>query len=309
MHSVRNFFDYFPTSPQIRSWGLQATSYGQSHVPPRTSYPSGRHPKGHHFDWEQGRTLQDYQIIYVHSGHGTFESSASKTRKICAGTIFILFPGIWHRYRPDFATGWTESWIELNGPIMDQFLKKGIIDPKKPVRRIQAVEEVEPLLESGHRLARMKPPLFSVRIAFLAAEILTVSRSSAGLHQSAPTRIEALISKAQNLLAKNLERNISGEQIAQDFGIAYSHFRRAFKRQTGFSPKQYRIEIRHRRVKDLLRNSSLTIKEISEQLGYNSTYHLSIDFSKRSGIPPTKWRLKDRPQVRVLPCGSILEIP
>jgi hypothetical protein len=75
-------------------------------------------------------------MIYVHSGQGTFESSASKTRKIGPGTIFILFPGIWHRYRPDFATGWTESWIELNGPNMDQFLKKRIIDvvPEKRAR-------------------------------------------------------------------------------------------------------------------------------------------------------------------------------
>jgi AraC-like DNA-binding protein len=291
---VRNFFDYFPVLPQIHAWGIQATSFGQSRVPPETSYPSGSHPKGHLFGWEQGRTLQDYQMIYIHSGFGTFASSASKTQRIGPGTIFILFPGIWHRYRPDVATGWTESWIELNGPIMDQLQKKGIIAPSKPVCRMRAVEEVESLLEIGSNLARTKPPLFSIRIAFLAVEILTISRSGARMNHSAPTRMEALISKAQNLLAKNLERKVSGEQIAQDFGIAYSHFRRAFKRQTGFSPKQYRTEIRHRRVKDLLQNSILTIKEISEQLGYYSTYHLSTEFSKRAGSPPTKWRIVNR---------------
>jgi AraC-like DNA-binding protein len=291
---VQNYFDYFPVSPQIRAWGLHATSFGQSQVPPKTRYPMGGHPEGHHFAWKQGRTLQDYQMIYIRKGKGTFESSASKPRNIGPGMIFILFPGIWHRYRPDFATGWTESWIELNGPNMDQMQKRGIIKPQEPVCRIRAVEEVEALLDSAHRLTRMKPPLFSVRIACLAVEILTLLRPGSGRHRTAPNRMESLISKAQGLLAQNLDRNISGEQIALDFGIAYSHFRREFKRQTGFSPKQYRIEIRYRRVKDLLRNSSLTIKEISERLGYDSAYHLSFDFSKRSGMPPTKWRLEDR---------------
>jgi AraC-like DNA-binding protein len=290
---AHNFFDYFPASAQIRAWGLHATSFGHGQVPPGTNYPTGRHPEGHRLNWEQGRTLQDYQLIYIHRGRGTFESSVSKPRTIGPGTLFILFPGIWHRYRPDFTTGWTESWIELNGPSMDQFRKRGIIGPKRPVYQIRAVEEIEALLESGRQLARTKPPLFSVRLAFLAAEILTLLRSGPSGQRDAPTHMEALISKAQNLIAQNPDGNTSGTEIARDSGVAYSHFRREFKRQTGFSPKQYQIEIRHRPVKDLLRNSNLTIKEIAEQLGYNSTYHLSVEFSKRTGRPPTKWRLTD----------------
>jgi DNA-binding CsgD family transcriptional regulator len=55
--------------------------------------------------------------------------------------------------------------------------------------------------------------------------------------------------------------------LAKEFGVGYSYFRREFKKQTGFSLKQYQIELRLRRVKDLLQREALSIKEIAEQLG------------------------------------------
>jgi AraC-like DNA-binding protein len=291
---VQNFFDYFPVSPKARSWGLYATSFGRVRVPPNTIYPPSRHPERHHFAWDQGRTLQEYQMIYIQGGRGSFESSSTKTRKIGPGTTFLLFPGIWHRYRPDFGAGWTESWIELSGPYMDQLRKAGIIDPKNPVYRMRVVDEVEDLLEAAHHLVRTKPPAFSVRLGLLAVQILTLLHPSSLRRQAVPRRMERLISEAQALLAQNLEAGFSAEQIARQLGIGYSYFRREFKGQTGFSPKQYHIEIRHRRAKDMLRNSSLTIKEISERLGYHSPYHLSSDFSQRAGLPPTQWRSDGR---------------
>jgi len=287
---MQNFFDYFPASPKMRSWGLYATSFGQVQVPPHTAYPPGGHPEGHHFDWKQGRTLQEYQILYIREGRGIFESALTKPKKIKPGTIFLLFPGVWHRYRPDPATGWTESWIELNGSYLDHLRASSVIDPKNPVHPVSAVEEVESLWEAIQRLVRHRPPHFLIRLGFHAMQILILLRTTSSRHQKAPPRIHRIVAEAQVRLAQALVKDVSVEQVARAFGIGYSYFRREFKHQTGFSPKQYRIEIRHRRAKDLLRNSKLTVKEISEQLGYSSSYHLSLDFSKRTGLPPTRWR-------------------
>jgi len=119
---------------------------------------------------------------------------------------------------------------------------------------------------------------------------LILLRSSSSRRQTAPRRIDRIISEAQALYARNLGKSSSAEQIARQLGIGYSYFRKEFKYRTGFSPKQYQIEIRHRRARDLLRNTNLTVKEISERLGYHSPYHLSLDFSKRNGLPPIRWR-------------------
>ena len=291
---AQNYFAYFPIAPKDRSWGVHATSFGRVRVPPNTAYPPGNHPGGHQFAWEQGRTLQDYQLLYIHEGEGTFEATGIKRRKLTRASLFLLFPGVWHRYRPELSTGWIESWIELNGPYMDQLRAAGIIDPKNPVYQIEAPDEIEGLFETAHRWVRAKSPGYSIRLGLLAVQILTLLRTGSPRQQTVPRRIEHLVSESQALLAQNLEKNISAEQIARKLSIGYSYFRREFKRQTGFSPKQYRIEIRHRRARDLLRSTSLTVKEISEQLSYHSPYHLSIDFSRRTGLSPTKWRAASR---------------
>jgi AraC-like DNA-binding protein len=290
----QNFYAYFPVAPKHRSWGLHASSFGHVRTPQGAAYPPGVHPEGHQLDWEHGRTLQDYQLIYIHEGGGTIETHATKRRKLTRASLFILFPGVWHRYRPDAATGWAETWIEVNGPYMDQLRSSAIIDPKNPVYQIEATDEVEGLLDTAHRWARAKAPGFSIRLSLLAVQILTLLRSGAQRHQKVPRRIEHLVSQSQALLAQHLEKSISAEQIARQLGIGYSYFRREFKRQTGFSPKQYRIEIRHRHARDLLRNTDLTVKEISERLSYHSPYHLSVDFSRRTGQSPTKWRTASR---------------
>lgn len=287
---TQNFFNYFPVAPMDRSWGLYATSFGQARVPPKAVYPPSGHPAGHHFAWNQGRTLHEYQLLYIHAGRGSFESSLTKRKKVERGTVFLLFPGVWHRYRPDISTGWMESWIELNGSYMDHLRTAKIIDPREPLYQVQAIAEVEDRLEAAHHLVRVKPPGFSVHLGLLAVQILTLLRSSSSRRQATPRRIDRIISESQAMLAGKLDKSSSAEQIARQLGIGYSYFRKEFKHRTGFSPKQYQIEIRHRQARDLLRNTNLTVKEISERLGYHSPYHLSLDFSKRNGLPPIKWR-------------------
>ncbi len=287
---AQNFFDYFPVAPKMRSWGIYATSFGTVRVPPHAAYPPVRHPDSHHLAWDQGRTLSEYQILYIHSGQGSFESANTKPKRVSAKTTFLLFPGVWHRYRPDPATGWTESWIELKGSYIDGLKRSGIIDPQHPLYRTHSALEVEDILEAALGLARLKPPGFTVRLGLMAAEILALLRWSSQPRHAARPRANQLISDAQALLARDVEGGLSLEQLARKLGIGYSYFRRKFKSQTGLSPNQYRLQIRHRRVKNLLLNTSLTIKEISQKLGYSSPFHLSQDFSRITGLPPDQWR-------------------
>ena len=290
--SSDDFFEYFPVALKERRWGIYSSGFGHVTVPPGSAYPPVRHPDDHHFVWEQGRILQEYQLLYISHGRGSFESATTRPVKITEGTAFIVSPGIWHRYKPDPATGWTEDWIELQGPEAVRLQEGKIINPRHPVYRVEATHEVLAFFEEARRLARLKPPAFSVRIGLIALQILTLldwkkNRSSSGIR-----RIDRIISEAQTMMTRKPDGSLSPESIARSMGVGYSYFRRKFKQQTGFSPKQYQTEIRLRRAKDLLRNTSLTIQEISDMLKYHSPYHLSLDFSNRTGKPPSKWRLK-----------------
>jgi hypothetical protein len=108
-------FNYITISDEDKLWGLHVTGCGIADLPPHTSYPPTQHPKGYMFNWKNGRSLPEFQLVYITRGRGSFESKETGKQKISEGTIFVLFPGIWHRYKPKVNTGWKEHWVSFNG--------------------------------------------------------------------------------------------------------------------------------------------------------------------------------------------------
>lgn len=284
------FFAYFPIPADIRRWEVHATSFGYVRMPEKApSYPPDRHPAGHHFVWEDGRVLADCQLLCIHAGRGEFESALTRRTRIQAGTNLILHPGVWHRYRPDPGTGWTESWIELGGAQVDRMLKNGLLDPRRSVFHRPRDRDLEAAWERARQIGWAKPPRFPVRLGLIALDILLLLQQKPRPPR-APRRIEDIVSRAQTLLSEPDATASTIEEMAGRLGVGYSHFRRAFKSQTGFSPKQYHNEVRFRRTKELLSNTTLSIKEIASRLGYSSPFHLTRDFTQRMRIAPSLWR-------------------
>lgn len=129
---MTDYYKYLPLSREDENWGLCVSNIGCTHIGGDNSYPSKAHPASHHFTWETGRILNEYQIIYITNGKGIFESDSCKRREILAGTIIVLFPGERHRYMPDHQTGWDEYWIGLKGEIIDNLAQKHFIRKENP---------------------------------------------------------------------------------------------------------------------------------------------------------------------------------
>ncbi len=112
---MEHFYRYLPISDETRQQSLYVIAGGFTLIPPHTSYPPQPHPADHQFRWDQGRTLPEYQLIYITRGGGVAEFATGGVRSIQAGDFFMLFPGEWHRYHPDDGTGWDEYWVAFQG--------------------------------------------------------------------------------------------------------------------------------------------------------------------------------------------------
>src|SRR3954469_8567942 len=106
-----NFYKYLPVSTTDESWGLNVLNTGCTHIMAGSSYPYDTHPAHHNFNWEKGRVLHEFQVIYITKGSGIFESKNGGKQAIAAGSIILLFPEERHRYKPDEKTGWDEYWV------------------------------------------------------------------------------------------------------------------------------------------------------------------------------------------------------
>lgn len=102
--------------------------------------------------------------------------------------------------------------------------------------------------------------------------------------------MEAGIRRACLHILQNSEQTIDMQQLSSDLGISYSAFRSHFKQITGLPPGQYQIQIRLNKARRLLRNSTLSIQEIAEQLGFESIDYFSRLFKKKTGCFPLAYR-------------------
>ena len=78
-------------------------------------------------------------------------------------------------------------------------------------------------------------------------------------------------------------------QWAQELSLTPAHFSRRFRKETGLSPQQYRIRARIASAQQLLLESSLSVTQIADQLGYPDVFTFSRQFSKFVGCSPTRY--------------------
>ncbi len=142
IRSKYSVFDYLIISDIDKLWGLYVTGSGNADIPPHVPYPPTKHPEGYMFDWQKGRILTEFQILYITRGKGIFESKVTGRKTVREGNVLLLFPGTWHRYMPDQQTGWKEHWVSFNGTLPLQFLENGILSPDNAVIDIGLHEEI-----------------------------------------------------------------------------------------------------------------------------------------------------------------------
>ena len=290
MWHMQNYAAYLPLGVSMNVWQVGVTAAGFTRIPPHAPYPPGRHPLDHLFTWERGRVLDTYQIIYISEGGGTFEAKNIGRHQVVGGTVILLFPGVWHRYRPDAATGWVESWIELQGPAVKRLETAGVISAERPLYRCEPPAPFEAALDQCHHLVASRPAGYAAALGTLGLQILAWLDGISDTQRAGPRTVEEAVQRAQELLTSRLGQIVRIEPIAEQFGVSYSALRHGFKTRVGMSPKQYHLDVRLRKACELLRNTDLSISQISDALGFASAYHLSSCFKSHMHVSPSKWR-------------------
>jgi len=291
---AKSWFCYLPPAPGAQDWGLHVLDAGYTLIPPGSPYPPQKHPDDHMFSWEEGRVLESFTLVYITCGGGRFESERGGSHAIRSGDLFILFPGERHRYRPDPQTGWDEYWVEFDGEWAKRIMTRTGFSPNKPVVTAGDDSEILRLFIEINEATQSQPPGFEPLIATQTAQI--IARTLAHLRHGTPVERETehFVRQARMYLLQNAERPIDFEALARSLGVSYSVFRRRFRERTGLPPGQYQIQIRLKKARLLLRNSTLSVAEIAERTGFESAQHFTRLFKKKTGRPPAAFRRQSR---------------
>ncbi len=285
---MKNEYKYFPVNAAQREWGLYVTCVGHSTTEPHAVFPSPEHPDEYFFSWERGRILHEWQLILIEDGGGVveFKHRRHSARK---GSLIVLPPGCWHRYRPNAKTGWTTLWIGFNGDLASRLIGGAGFNPEGEVRNLSndhafhrlMLGTIADILENG----RDNVYSAAARIPMLVAAL--VENAPPGRSQA---NTSDLVIRAQMHIREHAAETVDFKALAKSLGITYRAFRYLFTKETTLSPLQYQLEVRLARAKNLLKSSDMPIADIAKTLGFNSTWYFSHFMRNRLKTSPATYR-------------------
>ena len=93
------------------------------------------------------------------------------------------------------------------------------------------------------------------------------------------------------LMEANLEEPIDLDELANYVGLSRRQLERLFQKYLKSSPSRYYLKLRLIRARQLLKQTSISIVELSVVCGFVSTPHFSKCYRECFGIPPSDERL------------------
>lgn len=280
----------FTISARDTDWGFEIHYCGYAFVEPFEQYPSRVHFKKSIHLWETGRVLDTYCILYIREGEGFFQTKGSPISLIKAGTLVFLYPGEWHRYKPNEKTGWKEYWIAFDGFYPRHLMQKSFFPQREPFAHVGKTDAI--IKDFNFIMSTTKVESFGMRQIIAGVVLQLLGKVYVVSNQKIEgTKItEDIIKRAILIMEENLEKSFNPFALVNDESISYTWFRSMFKQYTGFSPNQYHIQLRLQKAKDLLSLTHMSVKEVALDTGFKSSYYFTRLFKQKTGLTPSQYR-------------------
>lgn len=230
----------------------------------------------------------NHLLIYCTEGKGSI-STENERWQIKAGDIACLPKHTEHHYKADRADPWSIYWVHYDGELATHYnnqmnIYPAIINIGVQAKLIADFEALFALRNAGyaeqafiHGACQLKQML--TNIAMLA----TVHRQGTG------QRID--LDLIQELMHRNIDTSLDLASLAASAAMSKYHFSRKFKQLTGQSPIQHFIHLKMQHACQLLDATSLSVKQIAAELGYNDSYYFSRLFKQVIGLSPVNYKL------------------
>jgi AraC-like DNA-binding protein len=235
-----------------------------------------------------GRVLQYHVISYITRGEGTFQNEDNVKTQVHPGTAIYQFPNLWHCFDPLPNTSWKEYWLIFNGSRATEFL--GHLLPQKPIAfHTDVMQDVMETWEELYDIWGLRQPGYAEYSQFLLHKILIE------FHRQRNRQVFFRTDNAINQLRQEMRSHLAEPEFdvadsSQARRLGYDLLRKRFKKSTGLAPKEYFLLLKINRAKELLLRPTLTVKEISQCLGFEDQYYFSRLFKHHVGISPKHYR-------------------
>lgn len=103
-------------------------------------------------------------------------------------------------------------------------------------------------------------------------------------------RVNAVVHKADEFMCENFDKDIALEDIARAVNLSPFYFSRFYKEETGVNFIERLTGIRMDKAKELLADTTLSIKDVARMVGYTDPNYFSKLFKKVVGTTATEYK-------------------
>ena len=205
--------------------------------------------------------------------------------KIASVGDFVIFPPK-YKYKYGLTEGNVEYYfVHFTGSHVDKYLSKLAIGTPPCICHAGYGEEIGSAFSSFFSSNDLSDE-FSSTIS--SVEFLRVLALLAKVHHFGDSR--SPISHSLAYINGHYTEEIRITDLAAMEGLSVSRYNAVFRDSVGVSPIKYIINLRMHQACTLLDGTDLTVKQISEMVGYTDNHFFSKLFKSYIGLSPTVYR-------------------
>ena len=211
--------------------------------------------------------------------------------RVCPGDVILHAPPdhVYHHSTEDMEDGFVNDWLYVVSECAEQFI------PSLDLPYNTLIHTHDPMflrgfLQSMEVENARRQPLFEQYVSNqLEAMLLRIARFRKMQPHEYSLYSEMLYDFRQKLLNTYSEK-WTVRRMANELNLSDSYFSIQYRKLFDLSPIDDLIEIRLQAARSMLRNTVMSVHQISVECGFQSEYYFSKLFKKRMGISPTTYR-------------------
>jgi AraC family transcriptional regulator, arabinose operon regulatory protein len=236
------------------------------------------------------QSLDQALLIYCVKGGGWCEL-AGQLHTVRAGDLLLLPPDVPYTCGAHAANPWTIHWAGALGANLPEYLNELGVSVRAPLvwmgedlQLARLFNEVLQTLENGSSFLDL------LQASHALAHLLAMSIRHRHEHTRDASDVVEKVAQAIIYMSEHLDQPLRVSALAALANLSQAHFSVLFKQQTGCSPRDYLHLLRIHGACQLLRGSTLNVKEIAFKLGYQDQFHFSRQFKAFQGLSPSEYR-------------------
>ena len=259
--------------------------------------------KGYCFEAGKPRAQREKNVFHAHAfhelhfvlnGEAIYDFGQPEPIRVQPMQLLLIPPNCSHREIPTeegclrFSVGMEFAEAGGHGGIPELFREFAMSEPFLGTVSDKMLSVFEGSLEEVKTPTVCTGYLLRANVFHLLCEVLRQLKG--GLSAKGTHSEDLRLMLAKRFVAENLGRAFRTDEVAAAAGVGSKQLGRIFRRYEKCSLTEYVHACRITEAKHLLNSTELSLREISERLGFSSEYYFNAFFKKHAGVTPGNYR-------------------